>query len=419
MVWIHGGAFVFGSGGDKYYAGDHLASTYGVVIVTLNYRLGAFGFMAHPALDTEDPAYPSSGNYGLEDQRFALEWVQRNIAAFGGDPSQVTIFGESAGGFSTCALYVSPRTHGLFHAAISESGLCAGRIIEQSHAAAIAQGTMAGASLGCAGSDASAVTCLRAISSDDLLAGTSYPHPQDQMPGGTFFNVGAWLPQLPNIDGFVLPMSTADALASGSFEPRPLLLGSNHDEGTLLQSQLFAAQVMDDSQYHDALVRRFSETGADAILARYPSSAFPSPNRAIAEVVGDSFFVCPARRAARGAASHGAPVFRYAYTHPIFNPAFSDMGVFHSSEIPFVFGNDDFPLGEIGPDGAPVVAAMGAYWTSFAKTGTPTDAGSPAWPPYDLATDAHLVIGDQIAPGEHLKPELCDFWDTVLPVQEF
>src|SRR5206468_201134 len=107
MLWLHGGAFLFGSGGEKYYAGEHLASP-GYVIVTINYRLGALGFMAHPALDTDDPAYPTSGNYGFEDQRAALEWVQRNIKAFGGDPANVTLFGESAGGFSACVQYLSP-----------------------------------------------------------------------------------------------------------------------------------------------------------------------------------------------------------------------------------------------------------------------------------------------------------------------
>ena len=127
LVWLHGGAFVFGSGGDKYYNGAHLAETYGAIIVTLNYRLGAFGFLAHPALDAEDPAYPTSGNYGIEDQFFALQWVQHNIAAFGGDPTHVTLLGESAGGFSACVHYLAPRTSGLFVAAISESGLCTTR----------------------------------------------------------------------------------------------------------------------------------------------------------------------------------------------------------------------------------------------------------------------------------------------------
>ncbi len=415
MVWVHGGAFIFGAGGEKYYAGDHLASAYGMVIVTINYRLGALGFLAHPALDTDDPAYPTSGNYGLEDQRAALEWVQRNIAAFGGDPKHVTIFGESAGGLSTCALYVSPRTHGLFGAAISESGLCSGNILEEPHAAALAAGVMAGAKLGCPGSDAAALACLRAKSSDDVLAMTDYPLPANQMPGGAFYNIGL-LPAEPNVDGFVMPMSTADAFATGGFEPRPLLLGTNHDEGTLLQSTLFAAQIATDQDYHDALLRRFGEPATDAIIARYPTASFPSPNRAIAEVSGDAFFVCPARRTARGAASHGAPTFRYTFTHQVDNPFMSGLGVFHSSEIPFVFGEDVFLLDQVGTDGAPVATAMEDYWTSFAKTGTPKSASAPAWPAYDPTTDAYLDLGDPIAPGTQLKAELCDFWDTIQPL---
>ena len=126
FLWIHGGAFVFGSGGDAFYDGTHLAETFGVVVVTINYRLGALGFLAHDALDAEDPSYPTSGNYGLEDQFAAMQWVQTNIAAFGGDPAKVTLAGESAGGYSVCLHYLAPRTHGLFANAISESGLCTG-----------------------------------------------------------------------------------------------------------------------------------------------------------------------------------------------------------------------------------------------------------------------------------------------------
>ena len=131
MVWLHGGAFIFGSGGDKYYDGSKLAQ-HGVVVVTINYRLGVLGFLAHPALDVEDPSFPSSGNYGLLDQEAALAWVQRNIAAFGGDPKQVTLFGESAGGFSTCVQYLSSHTAGLFERAIAESGLCGSTLLAPS-----------------------------------------------------------------------------------------------------------------------------------------------------------------------------------------------------------------------------------------------------------------------------------------------
>ena len=130
MVWLHGGAFIFGSGGDSYYCGRYLAETYGVVVVTINYRLGAFGFLAHPALDGEDPAYPSSGNYGLEDQFAALEWVQRNIAAFGGDPEQRDAVRRVRRRVLDVRALRRPRTSGLFHAAIVESGLCGSTILE-------------------------------------------------------------------------------------------------------------------------------------------------------------------------------------------------------------------------------------------------------------------------------------------------
>ncbi len=417
MVWLHGGAFVFGSGNETYYSGEHLASTYGVIVVTLNYRLGAYGFLAHPALTAEDPAYPSSGNYGLDDQRAALEWVQRNIHAFGGDSTNVTLFGESAGGFSTCAEYISPRSHGLFASAIVESGLCASDVLEPPLAEAESHGMAAAAALGCPGSDASVLDCLRDVSSDQILSVTGYPMPAMQMPGGAFYNTNFVSPAEPNIDGFVMPMTIRAAFASGAFEPRPLAIGNNHDEGTLLQSMLFAAQITDDADYHDALARRFGEAGADAIIAHYPTSAFPSPNRAIAEVSGDAFFVCPTRRTARGALAYGAPIYRYMF-QPMLEDSFEpDLGVFHSSEIPFVFGEDVFPLDVVGDSGAALAGAMQRYWTRIAKLGNPNGAGNgsadidPIWPSYD-ASDTTLILDNPISTTTGLKSDLCDFWDA-------
>ncbi|MEO8551761.1 MAG: carboxylesterase family protein, partial [Kofleriaceae bacterium] len=178
MVWLHGGAFILGSGGDKYYDGSNLAKQ-GVVVVSLNYRLGMFGFLAHPAFRTDDPAFPTAGNYGLEDQHAALEWVQRNVAAFGGDPKHVTLFGESAGGMSTCFLYLSSRSHGLFEKAIAESGLCSSPLLEIPRATAELQAMEKAAALGCSSSDGAAalIERLRGMTSDEILAQTSLPAP--------------------------------------------------------------------------------------------------------------------------------------------------------------------------------------------------------------------------------------------------
>ena len=414
MVWLHGGAFIFGSGGDKYYDGGVLAQ-HGVVVVTLNYRLGVFGFLAHPASDGEDPAYPTSGNYGLEDQRAALEWVQRNIAAFGGDPAHVTLFGESAGGFSTCVQYLSSRTTALFEAAIAESGLCGATLLAPSHANAESEALTLGSQLGCPGSGAGALACLRGLDAMTLLAATGLPPEASMTPGGPFYQPEILPDALPNVDGYVIAQPLREAFDAGGYAPRPLLLGTNRDEGTLFHSSIYAMPVTDEASYRAALAVRFGSGAVDAIEAQYPIASYPSANAALATVTGDAFFVCPTRRSARAAARAGAPVFRYSFEHAPEEPVMPGLGVFHSAELPFVFGNDDFPLGRVGTSGAALAAAMQAYWTSFAKTGDPGTggAGGVAWPAYDPARDTYLGLGDPVAGAAGLRSSLCDFWDTL------
>jgi len=412
MVWLHGGAFIFGSGGDAYYNGRYLTETYDVIVVTVNYRLGAFGFFAHPELTAEDPAYPSSGNYGLEDQLAALQWVQRNIEGFGGDPANVTLFGESAGGFSACAHYVSPRSAGLFRAAISQSGLCASTVTEPTLAEAEVTGDQLAQKLGCTGPGVAA--CMRARSTDELLDATAAPLPADQLPGGPFYTDQATsLQTLPNIDGVVLATSLKEAFAAGNFEPRPLIVGGNRDEGTLFHSVFFAREVADETEYRDALARRFGAPNVDAIVARYPVADFSDANRALAEVTGDAFFACPARRTARGAAAAGAPVHFYSFERELEQPFLANLGVFHSSEIPFLFESDPkFPLGRVG-SGQSVADTIQGYWTRFAATGDPDGEGAVDWPAYDAGGDHHLVIDSDVVVGSGLRAANCDFWDAL------
>ena len=407
MVWIHGGAFISGSGGDKWYDGAQLAAQ-GVVVVSFNYRLGAFGFFAHPALDTEDPAFPTSGNYGLEDQRALLQWVQTNIQAFGGDPAHVLLFGESAGGFSVCAQYVSSRTSGLFDAALAESGLCTSDIVTVGHATAQSEGLDLGAQLGCPGSTASAIACLRGVSTDALLNATMLPPVMSQTPGGPFYQASVLANQLPNIDAFVIEKSLRESFAAGGYEPRPLLLGNNTDEGTLFEAPIYALQVTTDTDYRAALATRFGSANVAAIEAQYPFTA-----TALADVTGDAFFVCPTRRAARGAAAAGATVFRYMFDEPPQSPFSQGLGVFHSAEIPFVFGNDDFPLDRIGTDTG-MVTVMQDYWLAFAKHYDPSAPAQPAWPAYD-ATDAYLALDAAPHAAAGYETAKCDFWDALPP----
>jgi para-nitrobenzyl esterase len=404
MVWIHGGAFVFGSGGDSFYAGSELARTRGVVVVSINYRLGGLGFFAHPALAAEDPAHPTSGNYGILDQLAALEWVQRNIEGFGGDPDQVTLFGESAGGFSTCVHYASTATEPLFQRAIVESGACSSAGLEQTRDKAEADGIALATKLGCTGADV--LACMRAQIDFAILDATALPPIDQQLPGGFFYGEAPGN-TLPNLDGVVLPATIESRFAAGNYPARPLIIGSNRDEGTLFHAEILSNLVMDEAQYRAALARRFGDTNVDAIVARYPVAAFASANAALAEVSGDAFFVCPARRNARAIAMV-SPVYAYSFEKPLENQLLGDLGAFHSSEIPFVFGIDTFPLGRLG-SGAALAAQMQTYWTTFAKTGDPNGAG-PTWPRYG---DIVLVLDEPIVTRAAHKAAQCDFWDAL------
>jgi para-nitrobenzyl esterase len=393
MVWLHGGAFIFGSGGDKYYSGEKLADR-GVIVVTINYRLGAFGFMALPQLDTDDPQYPTSGNYGLADQQAALAWVQRNIAAFGGDPANVTLFGESAGGFSTCVHYYSSKTQGLFSRAIVESGLCGASILANTHATALQQGTQLATQLGCT-PNGDLLGCMRALPAQMLLDATALPMPATQTPGGPFYQTAVLANGLPNVDGVVFEPLTTPAIA------RPIILGTNKDEGTLFHAPIYAKAVADETEMRAALAVRFPNI-VDAIMTHYPVASYPSANDALAAVTGDAFFVCPARRMARGVT--GATVYRYSFERELDHPFFSGLGVFHSSEIPFVFGNDNYPLGSIASGGA-LVDTMQTTWATFAKTGK---LDWPAW----TTSDPYMQLTDTPSPQTGLKSALCDFWDA-------
>jgi len=407
MVWLHGGAFLYGSGSDKYYDGTLLAKR-GVVIVTINYRLGPFGFLAHPALSVDDPFYPTSGNYGLEDQRAALEWVQHNIDAFGGDPRHVTLFGESAGGFSTCVHYLSSRTHGLFETAISESGLCGMPDFAPLRATAEAQGMTLAAKIGCPGNDATAVECLRAKSVDELMAASAAPKISDQLPGGLAYQPEVLPNSIPNIDGYVIEQPLRQAFVAGAYEPRPMIFGNTENEGTMFLSSLSAKEITNETDYRAAIAVRFP-SAVDAIVAHYPPSAFPSPNAALAELTGDAFFICPTRFASRTLANRGVDAHRYLFAHPLANPILSDLGVFHASELPYVFGNDNFPLGKI--DARPLVDAMQAYWTQFAKVADPNSAKTP-WPSY-AQDETTLVLDVPISTTTGYKADVCDFWDSL------
>jgi para-nitrobenzyl esterase len=399
LVWIHGGTFIIGSGGEASYDGQRLAEATGSVVVTINYRLGPMGFLAHPALAAEDASHPASGMYGIEDQRAALTWVQNNAAAFGGDPENVTIFGESAGAIGVCMHLVSPPSAGLFHRAILESGTC-GVGVTPPRAAAEARGASLVTALGCDVADPMA--CMRAKTTEEVL--TAQP-----VSAVAIFDPNRWSPHL---DGIVLPGDPLDLVEAGSFEDVPVLLGSNADEGTLFFA--FGSPVTDEASYL-ALAEALNPGNGAAIVAQYPSATFGSPQAAATAVIGDAAFVCSARRLARALSAQGAPTWLYHFTRAP-DALIPGLGAYHSAEIAFVFGNP-LALSPSSPTAAeePLVASMQGYWGRMARTGDPNGAGAFAWPPYDAVTDENIVLDLDVSSQAGLEQPACDFWDSLVP----
>lgn len=397
MVFIHGGGFVVGSGSEQTYVGSTLASK-GVVVVTLNYRLGVFGFLEHSLLAGE-AGKSAAPSFGLLDQRAALAWVKRNIAAFGGDPGNVTIFGESAGGTSVCSHLAMAQSAGLFHRAIVESGPC-GHIGFTTAAAGLAQGDDFAKAVGCTD-----LACMRAKSADEVAAAL-------QVRPGLFGSPGvSWGPV---VDGAELTTTPNELLASGGGAQVPVIAGTTKDEGdlfTLLWKLAFGADIT-DQQIADTLAVLYTPQQVQAILARYPGSQYPSTPARASALITDGLFVCSARQTVRAVAKNGRPAYLYQFAYPFRAPLYPTMGVAHSFELPFVFGTT-FGGKNIGDDERPTSDAMQGYWSRFALAGDPNGRGAPAWPRYDAASDQHIVLDATITTGSNLKRDACDFWDTL------
>ncbi|WP_168210517.1 carboxylesterase/lipase family protein [Persicimonas caeni] len=407
MFWIHGGGFIQGStgqtiaGGTEVYDGVDLALE-DVVVVTINYRLGALGFLAHEAFVGED-GHPAAGNYGLLDQIQALSWVRDNIDRFGGDADKITIFGESAGGVSVCALMASPLTEGMFTGAIMESGNCLAQmrkldVQNGQQEPATAQGERLAEAAGCA--DAGDVAaCMRGKSSDEILE--ALPGSISLLGDGEAFE--------PIIDGHVLDKSMARAIEDGSAHEVPFVIGVNADEGTLFTS---SQQNMTETQYEDLVNATFPTIGAQ-VLEEYPAAEYDAPWKALAAIVGDVAFVCPSRKAARAHSTNANATFTYFFTHVTSAGRQTGLGAFHASELAFVFGN----FGSFGGGGAEgeLSGSMQTWWTQFAYDGAPGSDGTVDWPAYDAGADTWLQLDtDELGPTTGVRGDYCDFWDAYL-----
>lgn len=398
MVWIHGGAFVLGSGSEAAYDGRNFSEATGAIVVGINYRLGPLGFLALPELKSEDGGHPSSGNYGIEDQRAALEWVKANIAKFGGDPGNVTIFGESAGGISSCLHLVSPQSKGLFHRAILQSGPCDTATDETD---AMTQGATFVEKLGCA-AEPDVLACLRGKPTEEVMA--ALPASTDFLGGET-----RWFPVL---DGHVIPEAASSVFASGDFEKVPVILGSNADEGTLFL-QLAGVTIPDEATFEALAEQLAPGKGAD-VVARYPSATYGSAQAAATKAIGDAAFVCPTRRAVRALSAAGVDTYLYHFTYAPPGSLFGDLGAFHSAEVKFVFGNPGQLLPKApNEEELPMSQAMMGYWSRLGASGDPNGGDAFVWPKYDAATDENIVLDLTISKQSGLKKDLCDFWDTI------
>jgi para-nitrobenzyl esterase len=391
MVFVHGGSFLYGSGTFGLYDGAKLAAATGNIVVTLNYRLGALGFLSLPALRAEDPEI-STGVYGILDQIAAFEWVKTNAAAFGGAASNVTVFGESAGGTSMFIHLVSPKSRGLFERVMVESGAAVDGFAALPQASADLEGSDFATSLGC--TDAGTLlTCLRGKTAAATLASAT-----------------AWWPAL---DGVVIPDQPLKLFAAGSFTKVPTLLGNNKDEGTLF---VYQTPPTDPGSYLALEEADFPGHGA-AIVAQYPISSYGgSYFKAAADALTDGTFLCPTRTVARAITKSGTPVYRYDFDHAISFPLAPTLGAFHGSELLFVFGNELDGVVSLQTDEVPLSNEMMGYWGSMAARGTPNGPtakgkGSLIWPKYDLTSEPEIVLDLTLSTETEYKKANCDFWD--------
>ena len=395
MVWIHGGGFQAGAGPEPRHNGDALANK-GVVVVTFNYRLGVFGFLAHPEL-TKESGRNASGNYALLDQIAALQWVKDNIGAFGGDAGNVTIFGESAGSFAVSALMASPAASGLFHRAIGESGAYftagGGTLALQPLAVTEQQGEKFAAAMG-----APSLAALRGKSAEEVLA--------------VAMKIQPWFS--PNIDGYVLREDVYKTFAAGKQAHVPLLAGWNADE--VRAGVVLAKQKPTSASFTADAKQRFGDQ-ADAVIKAYPAATDAEALESAAALASDTFIGHSTWKwIEMQTQTGGAPVYRYSFDRKIpvapdakingVAATSKDIGARHAGEIEYVFGTLDTIAGVTWePSDRKLSNEMVTYWSNFARTGDPNGSGLPAWPRYEAATRSVLHLDETIhAAPDTLRP---------------
>src|SRR5437870_63597 len=392
MVWIHGGALTRGSGVNGVYCGNALAKK-GVVLVTINYRLGPLGYLAHPELTSESPQH-ASGNYGVLDQIAALKWVQKNIAAFGGDPARVTIFGESAGSWSVNILVASPLARGLFHRAIGESGgqFGPGTYLKEDRDKRPSAEKVGVAFAKAAGADS--IKALRALPAEKIIE--------------VFNNdtEGKRFRTAPNVDGWVLPDEVRNIFAKGKQNDVPVIIGSNANEMTTLTVPTNVPKTLDD--YHKRLSTQYGEATRE-FDAFYPAKTDSDVPKAFLDSLRDVTFTLPMRTWARMTATGRSKAYLYFFTHVPPNPNSKYLGAYHASEIAYVFNNLNPQNAMLQEVDHKLAEAMSNYWVNFAKTGDPNGKGLPKWTPYNASDEPYMDFGDVVQVRNHLLKDQLDF----------
>jgi len=390
MFWIHGGGWTRGSGSHPVYNGASLSKR-GVVLVTFNYRLGAFGFLAHPELSAESNPQVS-GNQGILDAIAALQWVQRNIAKFGGDPNNVTIFGESAGSWSVNVLLATPSAKGLFHGAIGQSGARFGDAPHLNEAS---------------GANKSAhdrgIEFVKTCGTDSLAELRKLP--ADKILGTQFKT------QL-TIDGHLFPDSIASIYAAGRQNRVPVIVGSNADEMTSLSNPSMNPKTVNGVT--SAITKLLGAENLKQFMNVYGITDDATAARGFLHVGGDRAFAIGMRQWARYSDQAGTDSYLYFFTHVPPGVGSSYLRAHHAAEIAYAFDNaissQRRPYNQTDQK---LADQMAGYWVNFARTGNPNGAGLPEWPEYDSDTEGYIELDESVEAKQHLLKARLDFLETV------